>query len=61
MYQWNARNKSSEVNMDLRAENKVRDIIEIIQQQKSKWVGHVRRNDNRWSKRLFGARQKMEK
>lgn len=58
MYQWNARNKSSEVNMDLRAENKVR---EIIQQQKSKWVGHVRRNDNRWSKRLFRARQKMEK
>ena len=31
----------------------VKDIIQVVKQQKWRWAGHLaRREDNRWSKRL---------
>ena len=37
----------------VREQTKVKDIIEVIKEQKWRWAGHVaRREDNRWSKRL---------
>ena len=37
----------------IREQTKVRDIIEIIKEQKWRWAGHIaRREDDRWSKRL---------
>ena len=37
----------------IREQTKVRDIIEIIKEQKWRWAGHIaRREDDRWTKRL---------
>ena len=37
----------------IREKTKVRDIVQVVKQQKWRWAGHVARmNDNRWTKRL---------
>ena len=37
----------------IRGKTRVKDIIQIIKQQKWRWAGHLaRRDDNRWTKRL---------
>jgi len=37
----------------IREKTKVKDIIQVVKQQKLRWTGHVARmNDNRWTKRL---------
>jgi len=37
----------------IREKTKVKDIVQVVKQQKWRFVGHVARmNDNRWTKRL---------
>ena len=37
----------------IREKNKVKNIMQVVKQQKWRWAGHVARmNDNRWTKRL---------
>ena len=37
----------------IREKTKVKDIVQVVKQQKWRWAGHVARmNDNRWTKRL---------
>ena len=37
----------------IREKTKLKDIIQVVKQQKWRWAGHVARmNDNRWTKRI---------
>ena len=37
----------------IREKTKVKDIVQVVKQQKWRWAGHVARmNDNRWTKRI---------
>ena len=37
----------------IREKTKVKDIIQVVKQQKWRWAGHVAwMNDNRWTKRI---------